>query len=189
LPFGADAAQRYGLRLIETFGTLAAVLAAPRRCRDALLTDVPAMARHLTEVRAAMLHALKAEAVGGPRIAGTEALAAYLRADMGYQPAEQLRILFLARDNGLLCDEVMQRGSTDTITMLPRPIVHRALDLGANGLILVHNHPAGNPEPSRADLNATRELVLACKQLEIIVHDHLIVAKGGWSSLRLMGLL
>jgi DNA repair protein RadC len=147
------------------------------------------MARHLTGVRDAMLHALEAEAVGGLRINGTEALAAYLRADMGYLPAEQLRILFLAPDKRLLGDEVMARGSIDTITILPRPIVHRALDLGANGLILVHNHPAGSPEPSRADLHATRELVLVCKPLEIIVHDHLIVAKGGWSSFRLMGLL
>jgi DNA repair protein RadC len=182
-------AERCGQRLIQAFGTLAAVLAAPRARRDELLAGEPAVARHLTAVRAAMLHALEAEAVCGPRIAGTDELAAYLRADLGYQPAEQLRILFLAPDNRLLCDEVVARGSIDTIMMLPRPIVHRALDLGAKGLILVHNHPAGSPEPSRADLSATRELVSVCRPLEIIVHDHLIVAKGGWSSLRLMGLL
>jgi len=136
-----------------------------------------------------MLHALRDEALGGAEIAGTESLAHYLRADMGFRPGEQLRILFLATGNRLVADEIMFQGSIDSATMLPRPIVHRALDLGASGIIVVHNHPGGSPEPSRADIEATRELVMACRPLEIAVHDHLIVARGGWTSLRMRRLL
>lgn len=136
-----------------------------------------------------MLHALRDEALLGPQIGGTEALAHYLRADMGHRPSEQLRVLFLATGNRLLADEVMVHGSIDSTPMLPRPIIHRALDLGASGLIMIHNHPGGSPEPSRADLSATLELASACRPLEIVVHDHLIVAKGGWTSLRLRHLM
>jgi DNA repair protein RadC len=136
-----------------------------------------------------MLRALRDEALTGAEISGTEALARYLRADMGYRPCEQLRILFLATGNRLLADEVVIEGSIDSASVLPRPIVHRALELGATGIIAVHNHPGGSPEPSRADIEATRYLVTACRPLEIEVHDHLIVARGGWTSLRLKGLL
>lgn len=136
-----------------------------------------------------MLHVLRDEALPGMEIGGTEALARYLRADMGWRPCEQLRILFLGTGNRLLADEVMFEGSIDSAPLLPRPIVHRALDLGARGIILIHNHPSGDPEPSRADAEATHHLVAACRPLEIAVHDHLIVARGGWTSLRLKGLL
>lgn len=176
-------------RLIAEFGSLGAALAAPPDRRAKPLAGRPAAARHLVHVRAAMLHALRGESLSSTRIAGTEALASYLRLDMGYGPSEQLRVLFLATGNRLLADEVLVRGSVDRASMPPRPIVHRALDLGASGLILVHNHPGGNPEPSRADIEATRELVAACRPLEIAVHDHLIVARGGWTSLRMKGLM
>lgn len=189
LPFGGKAAGDLSRRLLDEFGSLAATLAAPRRRLDALLADQPGVALHLARVGGAMLHALREEALPGASIAGTQALARYLRADMGYRPCEQLRVLFLATGNRLVADEVMIQGSIDSASMLPRPIVHRALDLGASGLILVHNHPGGSPEPSLADLEATRELSAACRPLEIIVHDHLIVARGGWTSLRMKGLL
>lgn len=136
-----------------------------------------------------MLHALREEALLGPEIAGTEELARYLRADLAYRPLELFRVLFLGTGNRLLADEVMFQGSIDSAGMLPRPIIHRALDLGASGLVMIHNHPSGSPEPSRADLDATYDLIAACKPLDIIVHDHLIVAKSGWTSLRLKGLM
>lgn len=145
--------------------------------------------RHLTGVRAAMLHVLREEALPGARIGGTEALARYLRADMSHRRDEQIRILFLADGNRLIADEVMVQGTVDSAPLLPRTIVHRALDLGASGLILIHNHPSGSQKPSRADLDATRELVSACRPLDIVIHDHLIVARGGWTSLRLQGLM
>lgn len=165
------------------------MLAAPARRRRKLLVGHEEVALHLAAIREAMLHALREEALTGAEIAGTEALARYLRADMGYRPGERLRVLFMATGNRLLADEVMFEGSIDSASVLPRPIVHRALELGASGIILVHNHPSGSPEPSRADIEATRDLIAACRPLEIAVHDHLIVARGGWTSLRLRGLL
>jgi DNA repair protein RadC len=189
LPFGEDEAEALARLLISEFGSLAAVLAASPRRRDRLLASHGEASHHLSAIRGAMLHALRERALAGAEIAGTEALARYLRADMGYRPGEQIRILFLAAGNRLLADEVMMEGSIDSAALLPRPIVHRALDLGASGIILVHNHPGGSPDPSRADLDATRVLVAACRPLEIAVHDHLIVARGGWTSLRVEGLL
>jgi DNA repair protein RadC len=189
LPFGKEESERLRDRLVDEFGSLAAALAASPLRRDRLLVGHAKAAQHLTHIQAAMLHSLRDEALGGAEIAGTEALAHYLRADMGFRPDEQLRILFLATGNRLVADEVMFQGSIDSASVLPRPIVHRALELGASGIIVVHNHPGGRPEPSRADIEATRELVAACRPLEIRVHDHLIVARGGWTSLRLKGLL
>ena len=188
-PFGLKTAAVQAERLLEEFGTLAATLAASPARRDRMLADHPEAALHLERIRTAMLHTLRAEALSGATISGTEALARYLRADMGCRPCEQLRILFLATGNRLLADEILSQGSIDSASMLPRPIVHRALELGASGIILVHNHPGGSPEPSRADLEATRYLVTACLPVEIEVHDHVIVARGGWTSLRLKGLL
>ena len=189
LPFGEEQAEALAGLLVEEFGSLAAALAAAPGRRDRLLSAHPAAALHLSSIRAAMLHALRDEALTGIKIAGTEVLARYLRADMGHRPCEQLRVLYLATGNRMVADEVMIQGSIDSASLLPRPIVHRALELGASGIILVHNHPGGSPEPSRADLQATRELVAACRPLEIAVHDHLIVARGGWTSLRIRGLL
>lgn len=175
--------------LIAEFGSLGAALAATGSRRKRLLAGYPAAARHLEAITAAMLHALQGEVLSGTEIAGTEALARYLRAVMGYGTCEQIRILFLATGNRLLADEMMFQGSIDSAPLLPRPIIFRALELGASGLIIVHNHPGGSPEPSPADLDATRALACACRPLEIIVHDHLIVARGGWTSLRMTGLM
>jgi DNA repair protein RadC len=136
-----------------------------------------------------MLRILRSEALNGPVLSSGADLARYLRADMAWRPNEQVRVLFLAADNRLLADEVMAEGSIDTAPLPARPIVHRALDLGAAGLILVHNHPSGSAKASDGDLAATRALVIACRQIDIAVHDHLIVARGGWTSLRLEGLL
>jgi DNA repair protein RadC len=109
--------------------------------------------------------------------------------DMRSCPLEQLRVLFLDRHMYLLGDEVIARGGVDEVPLALRGIVHRALDLGAAGLILVHNHPSGNPEPSAADLSATALLASVCRPLGILVHDHLIVASAGWSSFRARGLV
>jgi len=175
--------------LIDEFGSLAATLAAPASRLDRLLAFHPDVSLHLGRVRAAMLHALRDEALPDMRIDGTAALARYLRAEMGWRPCEQLRILFLATGNRLLADEVMFEGSIDSAPLLPRPIVHRALDLGASGLVMIHNHPSGDCEPSSADVQATRKLMAVCNPLDIVLHDHLVVARGGWTSLRLKGLM
>ncbi len=177
------------MRLLGAFGTLGGVLTASHGRRQRVIGEASELSRHLDAVRAAMIHILRVEALGGAAISTTPELAAYLRADMAWRPGEQVRILFLAADNRLISDEVMAEGSIDTAPILARPIVHRALDLGAAGLILVHNHPSGNPKPSRADLDVTRMLICVCKPIDIILHDHVIVARGGWTSLRLEGLM
>jgi len=189
LPFGAEEAERLSGRLLREFGSLGATLAAPPARRDRVLAGHEKAACHLAAVRGAMLHALREEALGGAEIAGVEALARYLRADMGYRPCEQLRVLFLDSAVRLVGDEVMMHGSLDSLSMPLRAIVLRALELAAAGIILVHNHPGGSPEPSPADIETTRDLADACRFLQIAVHDHLIVARGGWTSFRLKGLL
>ena len=136
-----------------------------------------------------MLHVLRRDAFTEEAISTTDQVAAYLRLDMAYEAEELVRVLFLASDNHLLRDEVMFRGTIDQAPFFPRVVVHRALDCAAASLILVHNHPSGAPEPSRADLEGTRDLVAACRPLDILVHDHIIVGRRGWSSLRSRGLM
>ena len=189
MPIAGKAAHTVSLKLIQEFGSLAAVLAAPLSRRNRTLHSEPETARHLEHIRKATLHAMRDEALLGPKIAGTEQLARYLRAEMGWYANEQLRVLFLATELRLIADDVMTHGTVDSATLLPRPIIHRALDLAAAGIILIHNHPGGSPEPSQADIEATYSLAKACWPMEIQLLDHLIVARNGWVSFRVRGLL
>jgi DNA repair protein RadC len=136
-----------------------------------------------------MLHALRPEAFLGSAMSTTAAVADYLRLEMGYEPAEQVRILFLGSGNRLIADEVLFRGTIDSAPIHARPIVHRALDLCATALIIVHNHPSGDASPSQADLQETHELRAALRAVDVVVHDHIIVARSGWTSLRARGLM
>ena len=108
---------------------------------------------------------------------------------MAYEQIEQFRVLFLNRRNELMSDEIQQRGTIDHTPVYPRAIVKRALELGATALILVHNHPSRDPEPSTSDMEMTKEIVRAAGTMEVVVHDHLIVAKSGTISFKSMGLL
>jgi len=105
------------------------------------------------------------------------------------EQTERFRVLFLNRKNALIADEVQQRGTVDHTPVYPREVIKRALDLGATALIMVHNHPSGDPTPSRADIDMTHEVRDAAEKLGIVLHDHVIVAKGGTASLKSMGLL
>ena len=102
---------------------------------------------------------------------------------------EEFRVLFLDRKNCLIADEVQNRGTVDHTPVYPREIVKRALELTASAIILVHNHPSGDPTPSKADIQMTREIVTAAKALGIAVHDHLVVGRGGHASFKSLGLL
>jgi len=113
----------------------------------------------------------------------------YCQAAMAHETTEQLRLLFLDRKNALISDEVQQRGTIDHTPAYPREIVRRALELGAQAVILVHNHPAGDPNPSRDDIFMTKEVVRAASALGVIVHDHLIIARGQTTSFKALGLL
>jgi DNA repair protein RadC len=108
---------------------------------------------------------------------------------MARSPHEEFRVLFLDRKNILIADEVQARGTIDHTPVYPREIVKRALELGASAIILVHNHPSGDPTPSRADIEMTREVAAAAKALNIAVHDHLVVGRSGHASFKSLGLI
>jgi DNA repair protein RadC len=140
-------------------------------------------------VRDAMLHALRTEALAGPILTDSRALIDYLSLDMAHLVTERLRVLFLNSGNRLLYDETFAEGSVSETAVYPREIMRRALDVGATALILVHNHPSGDPTPSRGDVEATRQIADAGRTFDICIHDHVIVARSGWSSFRALGLL
>ena len=113
----------------------------------------------------------------------------YCRASMAYSEVEIFRILFLDKRNGLITDEIQQSGTVDHTPVYPREVVRRALELNASALILVHNHPSGDPTPTQADIKMTREIADIAKPLGVILHDHIIVGRNGHASLKGLGLL
>jgi len=117
------------------------------------------------------------------------ALLDYCRTAMAFSEAESFRILFLDKRNGLIADEEQQRGTVDHTPVYPREVIKRALELSATALILVHNHPSGDPRPSSADISMTKEIVNIAAPLGIAVHDHLIVGRNGHASFRALKLI
>jgi DNA repair protein RadC len=175
--------------LIGTFGSLAAVLAAAplRLMREGGLSENAAA--FLKTVHAAGLR-LGREAVAKRAVLGSWAtLTDYLRSAMAHEAAEQVRVLFLDRKNGLMRDEVQSRGTIDAAALYPREVVKRALELGAAALILVHNHPSGDPTPSLEDVAITKAVIAAAEPLGLVVHDHIIVGRDRTASLRGLGLI
>ena len=140
-------------------------------------------------VHATLLRMLRNEIADKPVLASWQALLDYLRADMAYLQVERVRVLHLNSRNMLIRDEHMGDGSIDQAAIYTREVIRRAIDLGSAALILVHNHPSGSPEPSRQDIEITRQIAEAGKRLNIAVHDHIIIGSQGHSSLRAMGLL
>lgn len=122
-------------------------------------------------------------------ISSWSALTAYVRVALAHEAREQFRVLFLDTKNQLIRDEVMNQGTVDHAPVYPREIMRRALELSAKAVILVHNHPSGDPTPSRADVEMTRLIVEAGKPLQIAVHDHLVVGRDGVESFKARGLL
>ncbi|MBY0324661.1 MAG: DNA repair protein RadC [Reyranella sp.] len=131
----------------------------------------------------------RAEVRRRPVLGNWQALIAYLQTAMAYDQVEQFRILFLDTKNNLIADEVQQRGTVNHTPVYPREVLKRALTLNATSLIAVHNHPSGDPKPSRADIEMTRELKAAAKALEIELHDHVVIGHGTHASFRSLGLL
>lgn len=119
-----------------------------------------------------------------PLLSSWTQLIDYCRSQMAYESIEQFRILFLDKKNRLIADEVQQVGTVDHTPVYPREVIRRALELSATALILVHNHPSGDPTPSSADVRVTRDIVEAAKPLGITLHDHIIIGKSGHASLR-----
>lgn len=122
-------------------------------------------------------------------ISSWSALLSYVRVALQHEPREQFRVLYLDKKNQLILDELQNRGTVDHAPVYPREVVRRALELSASAIILVHNHPSGDPTPSRADIEMTRQVIEAGKLLNIAVHDHLVVGREGVASFKAMGLL
>jgi DNA repair protein RadC len=175
--------------LIRVFGSFADVIAAPPdRLREVSGVGDSVVAA-LKTVQAAALRLARGQVLNRPALSSWEALLDYCAAAMARTQTEEFRILFLDRKNLLLADEVHQRGTVDHTPVYPREVVKRALELGASALILVHNHPSGDPTPSRADIAMTREIAAAAKALRIEVHDHVVIGRGRHASFKALGLL
>lgn len=170
--------------LIERFGTLAGVLGAS----PALLQEVKGIgetvAFELKLVATLSQRMLKRELREKKVLSSWSSVIDYCHAVMAYETTEQFRILFLDKRNTLIADEVQGRGTVDHTPVYPREVVKRALELSATAIILVHNHPSGDPTPSRADIDMTHLIIESARSLGITVHDHIIIGKDGHASLK-----
>lgn len=176
-------------KLIRDFGGFGALLSADAEA-IARVGDLSEGAVAAIKIAQAAALRLLGEGVRDrPVLASWQALLDYLHADMAHNPIERVRVLFLNSKNVLIRDEPMWEGSVDESAVYIREIMRRALDLHATALIVVHNHPSGDPAPSQQDIKLTRDLVEAGRHLRIAVHDHIIVGAKGHSSLRAMGLI
>lgn len=146
-------------------------------------------AAYLRAVNELHQRAAREEIDGRPVISSWSALLAYVRQALQHETREQFRVIFLDRKNQLIADELMGHGTVDHAPVYPREIARRSLELAASSLILVHNHPSGDPTPSRADIDITREIIDALTPLEITIHDHLIVGRTGVTSFKSAGLI
>lgn len=175
--------------LIARFGSFANVLsAAPERLMEVKGVG-PAVVTSLKIVQAAAIRLAKREAMTKPVLSSFSAVLNYCMSAMAREEREQFRVLFLDRKNMLIADEVQNKGTVDHTPAYPREVVRRALELSAVSIVLVHNHPSGDPTPSRSDVELTKEIIAAAKALGIAVHDHLIVAKQHYASLKGLGLI
>ena len=175
--------------LLARFGGFAEVISAePERLKE--IDGVgEAVIAALKVVRVSALRLARSEVMERSVLSSWQALIDYLSAAMSHDGTEQFRILFLDRKNVLIADERQQRGTVDHTPVYPREVVKRALELGASALIMVHNHPSGDPTPSKADIEMTREVIEAGAPMGITVHDHLVIGKGRHESFKALGLL
>ncbi len=175
--------------LLQKFGTLSAVLKADK----GLILETPGVGLGVLHaiqlVQSMMGKVLQQEMMDKPILASWQSVLDYCHVTMAYDQRETARLLFLDRKNKIIADEVQQTGTVDHVPLYPREVVKRALDLGASALIIVHNHPSGDPTPSRGDIETTLKVQEAAQSLGIQVHDHLIIGKGRHSSLKSMGLM
>ena len=174
--------------LIARFGGVGPLLAADA---DALrregLSDGVIGALKIAQATA--LRLLETRIEGRPVLSSWDALGDYLQAAMAHSPVEEVRVLFLNAKNMLLANEAMWRGSVDEASVHVREVIARAIALGATAIIIVHNHPSGDPSPSQQDIRLTKDLVEAGRHMRIAVHDHVIVGSQGRSSMKAMGLI
>jgi DNA repair protein RadC len=175
-------------KLIEEFGGIGPLLgSSAETLRREGLTD-PTIAA-LKIAGATALRLLEAQVEGRPLLSSWDALGDYLHAAMAHSRVEEVRILFLNAKNMLIANEALWQGSVDEASVHVREVIARAIALGATALIIVHNHPSGDPTPSQQDIRLTRDLVEAGRHMKVTVHDHVIVGAQGRTSMRAMGLI
>lgn len=175
--------------LLARFGSFSAVIAASI---EELMT-VPGIgetaALDIKLLHEAALRAGRDKIAKRPVISSWSALLTYVRIALANEPREQFRVLFLDKKNQLIADEVMNRGTVDHAPVYPREVMRRALELSSSNIIILHNHPSGDPTPSRPDIDMTRQIIEAGKALKIGVHDHLVVGREGVASFKALGLM
>ena len=176
-------------RLLDLFGDFNAVISAPAARLAEIPGIGPAVVCELKIVEAAAHRLARARIMHKHVLTSWTALMEYCKTAMAHRETEQFRILFLDRKNVLIADEEQAQGTVDHVPVYPREVVKRALELNASALILVHNHPSGDPTPSRQDIDMTRQIENAAKAVGITVHDHVIVGKEEDTSFRSHGLL
>mgnify|MGYP000518912994 CR=1 FL=1 len=175
--------------LLDRFGSLSAVLNAdPNALQDVKGVGLTSAAA-LKSVALAARRMARSEVSQKPVLGSWQALLDYLTIDMAHLTVERVRVLYLNAQNRLVLDHHVGDGSIDEAAIHPREVIRQGLDIGATALILVHNHPSGNPEPSRADIQITNRIAEAGRLLGITVHDHVIVGRDGHVSLRAKGLI
>ena len=174
-------------RLLKRFGTFAEVVGAPKH----LLLEVegvgPNTATDIKVLAAVAQRITRGAVFGREALTSWNAILDYLRASMAFKEVETFRVLYLNKKNLLVADEVQQEGIVDHTPAYPSKVINRAYNLGATAIVLVHNHPSGDPDPSRADIELTKAIIAAGKGHNIIVHDHIIIGRSGHSSLRGLG--
>ena len=176
-------------QLIAQFGSLGGVLNADPVQLERRANLSPTAVATVRLVAAMAQRMLLEQVRAQPLMSNWPQVLDYLNLAMKYEPVEQLRLLFLDRRNRLIADEVQQRGTVDQAPAYPREVARRSLDLNASAVLLVHNHPSGDPEPSRADIDMTREIAAALNAVGVTLHDHLVIGRAGHASFRALGLM
>lgn len=175
--------------LIKRFGGLAELMNAPIE----ELTKVDGIkektALAIKSINALSQRAAKNEFIGKPVLNSWTRLMDYCMSTMAHETKEHFRILFLNKKNELIADEIQGSGTVDHTPAYPREIMKRSLELGATAIILMHNHPSGDPKPSQADVDMTRQIMRAAEPFNIAIHDHIIISKSGYSSFKSLGLI
>jgi DNA repair protein RadC len=176
-------------KLIHRFGGLGEALSAPYEALKEVDGIGDAAAAQIAVVREAALRLLQAEAKEQPVLGSWQKVVDYCLATLQFEAIENFHILFLDKKNKLIKDERQQHGTVDHTPLYPREVVKRALELGASAIILVHNHPSGDPTPSKADIEVTKDVAKAAALLGVTLHDHLIIGRGRHTSLRSLGVI
>jgi len=175
--------------LLKRFGGIAGVLGASREALASVPSMGDAAAAQLLAVRTAAARMVRGELAARPVIGSWDKLVDYCTTSAGFAEAEEFRLLFLDRKNALIADERQQRGTVDHVPVYPREVVKRALELGASAIIMVHNHPSGDPTPSSGDVEMTRAVAKAVGAVGVALHDHLVIGRGRHASFKSLGLL